>query len=372
MGVQPIAVPQSLALVLNTAGDKSGVDFDYLLQTAIRESSLDPEAKAAGSSAVGLFQFLDSTWLQVMKEQGPRLGYQRYAEAITRNSDGDYVIKDKALRAEVLKLREDPQVASDMAAAFTRSNGAYLEGKFGRMPSPGELYIAHFLGPQGAEKLFNAGLQNPDQVAAKLFPRQAKANHQIFYAGSHARTIKEVYRALVAQHSGVAATVTAPDPKFAAQQMASAPEGKLFGDELPSRFGPADMSFTGLFRTEAPSPVPPPLIATEGAGPLVPVKAPQVPLIPVEASYPLLAIDAALAGSQAPAKIGDPFAPPDPLIRSEAPLALVATEMPRAVVATETLPPPALQEAPRARILMTHPPADSDTSAFLTQLYGQN
>ena len=75
MGVQPIAVPQSLAYVLNAAGDRNGVDFDYLLQTAMRESSLNPAAKATGSSAVGLFQFLESTWLQVMKEQGPRLGY---------------------------------------------------------------------------------------------------------------------------------------------------------------------------------------------------------------------------------------------------------------------------------------------------------
>ena len=34
VGVQPISVPQSLAYVLNTAGSKSGVDFDYLLRTA--------------------------------------------------------------------------------------------------------------------------------------------------------------------------------------------------------------------------------------------------------------------------------------------------------------------------------------------------
>ena len=83
MGVSPIAVPQGLAYVLNSAGDKSNVDFDYLLQTAVRESSLNPEAKAPSSSAVGLFQFLESTWLQVMKEQGPRLGYQKYADAIS-------------------------------------------------------------------------------------------------------------------------------------------------------------------------------------------------------------------------------------------------------------------------------------------------
>ena len=247
MGVKPISVPQPLAYAMDTAGAKSDVDFDYLLRTAIRESSLNPEAKARTSSATGLFQFLDSTWLQVMKEEGPRLGYGQYADAIKVDSDGDYYIADKALRQEVLKLREDPQIASDMAAAFTRSNGAYLFEKFGHMPSPGELYIAHFLGAQGAEKLFDAGLKDPDQIAAKLFPKQAKANRSIFYEGGEARTIREVYRALVDKHDG------AVDPRFAAQQLAvdpAAPAGKWDSAPIPSRFSPDDMSFTSLFSSD--------------------------------------------------------------------------------------------------------------------------
>ncbi|MDP1731475.1 MAG: lytic transglycosylase domain-containing protein [Devosia sp.] len=247
MGVQPISVPQSLAYVLNSAGTRSGVDFDYLLQTAIRESSLDPTAKARTSTATGLFQFLESTWLQVMKDEGPRLGYQRYANAITETSDGEFVIKDKSLRAEVLQLREDPQIAADLAAAFTRNNGAYLRGKFGRMPSPGELYIAHFLGAKGAEKLFTAGLADPDRIAAELFPKQAKANPAIFYADGKPRTIRQVYRALVARHEAPAAV----DPAFAAQQMAARPVSKWPEvDAVPSRFTPDDLSFTALFSTE--------------------------------------------------------------------------------------------------------------------------
>lgn len=252
MGVQPITVPQSLALILNSAGKRSGVDFDYLLQTAIRESSLNPKAKAQTSSATGLFQFLESTWLEVMKTEGPRLGYTNYSEAITETADGDYVIADKALREEVLALREDPQVAADLAAAYTRNNGAYLFERFGRMPSPGELYIAHFLGAKGAEKLFVAGLENPDQVAANLFPRQAKANPSIFYDESGARTIRQVYRALVAKHEGAVAV----DPRFAVQQLAgqvvpAAPSKWPDAAPIPSRFSADDMSFTQLFSNEA-------------------------------------------------------------------------------------------------------------------------
>lgn len=251
MGVQPITVPQSLAQILTNAGRRSGVDFDYLLHTAIRESSLNPSAKAQTSTATGLFQFLESTWLEVMKTEGPRLGYDRYARAITETADGDFVIGDKALRQEVLALREDPQIAADLAAAFTRSNGAYLFERFGRMPSPGELYIAHFLGARGAEKLFVAGLRDPDQIAAKLFPRQAKANPAIFYDNGKARTIRQVYRALVSKHEG-GATV---DPRFAAQQMtghnATGAAAKWSDTEpIPSRFNSGDMSFTQLFSTE--------------------------------------------------------------------------------------------------------------------------
>jgi hypothetical protein len=276
MDVQPIAVPQSLAAMISAAGDKSNVDFDYLVQTAMRESSLNPEAKAATSTAVGLFQFLKSTWLQVMKEEGPRLGYQQYADAITKTRDGDYVISDATTRAQILELREDPQIAADLAAAFTASNGAYLTEKFGRMPSPGELYIAHFLGAQGAEKMFTAGLADPEQNAAALFPRQASANPSIFYSHGNARTVKQVYLSLVAKH----APQPTQDAAFAAQQLAAAqqiatdalgvqPLGYASGElplstglqplqsplstqmAAPVSFAQTSLSFQGLFSTIA-------------------------------------------------------------------------------------------------------------------------
>jgi hypothetical protein len=392
MGVQPITIPQSLAYVLNNAGDKSDVDFNYLLQTAQRESALNPTAKAPSSSAVGLFQFLDSTWLQVMKEEGPRLGYQKYADAITQDGDGDYVIKDKKLRTEVLKLREDPQIAADMAAAFTRSNGAYLQGKFGRMPSPGELYIAHFLGPQGAEKMFNAGLDDPDQVAARIFPRQAKANPRIFYADGHARTVREVYKALVAQHDGIVAADVAPDPKFAAQQMTTDPAGKWTTDNVPSRFTKADMSFNALFATEKPTGVPQPLVDTrattpligaEAAAPLMQSQGLQMPLALMPRGQtssldltggpePLKAIDDAMSGpseqSDDASALGfSPLPAPTPLLP---PGVQPATAFPS--VTTDAMPAvapdiaPPVSDIPRPRVLMSNPAL---ASAFVTQLY---
>lgn len=244
MGVQSISVPQNLASALTAAGNRNGVDFSYLLQTAMRESSLNPSAKASTSSAVGLFQFLEGTWLQVMKQEGPRLGYANIANEIQQRSDGSYTVADPARKAEILKLREDPQIAADLAAAFTRSNGEYLKARFGRNPSAGELYIAHFLGAEGAERMFKAGLQDPDQIAVNLFPRQADANRAIFYSNGQPRTIREVYRVLVAKHE------TGTNAAFSTQQMAGqsgAPPETL--PVVPSRFSTENMSFTGLFKT---------------------------------------------------------------------------------------------------------------------------
>jgi hypothetical protein len=349
MGVAPIAVPQGLAYVLNSAGQKSNVDFDYLLQTAIRESSLNPEAKATSSSAVGLFQFLESTWLQVMKEQGPRLGYQQYADAISVDGDGDYFVRDKGLRKEILALREDPQAAADMAAAFTQSNGAYLEGKFGRMPSAGELYIAHFLGPQGAERLFTAGLENPDQIAAKLFPKQARANPQIFYSDGEPRTIRELYRALVAKHLGTPSNIAVDDSKFAAQQIAQSPDSRWATDAVPSRFDKSDMSFRSFFSTEPERTAAQPLLAVDALQSLV---APEI-------SAPLFS---AYAPTDAVAPSHDlgfvPLPAPAPLVPWVEPALDLMAQMPA---------PPAQNDVPRARVLMSNQP----TSLFVTQVMGQ-
>jgi hypothetical protein len=48
---------------LHQAATITGSDFDYLLSTATRESSLKPQAKASTSSAAGLFQFVGQAWL---------------------------------------------------------------------------------------------------------------------------------------------------------------------------------------------------------------------------------------------------------------------------------------------------------------------
>src|SRR5262245_45885479 len=100
---------------IQDAAKRTGTGFEYLLKTALRESSFNPNAKASTSSATGLYQFIDQTWLATLKQAGPAHGYGRYADAITRTASGRYVVADPALRSEVMNLRYDPKANAVMA-----------------------------------------------------------------------------------------------------------------------------------------------------------------------------------------------------------------------------------------------------------------
>ena len=131
----------------------TGADFQYLLATAQVESNLNPNAQAPTSSARGLFQFTEQTWLATLKEQGTALGYGPYANAISRQPSGDYCVSEPRMSGAVMNLRSDPTANALMAGAFTKANAGKLAARLGRDPTEGELYIAHFLGPTGASRL---------------------------------------------------------------------------------------------------------------------------------------------------------------------------------------------------------------------------
>jgi Transglycosylase SLT domain len=199
---------------IREASRVTGTGFEYLLKTAMRESSFNPNAKSSKSSATGLFQFIDQTWLATLKQSGASLGYGRYAGAIARTSSGRYVVPNAAMRKQIMNLRYDPTANAVMAGAFTQRNAARLARALGRAPTDGELYIAHFLGQSGAVKLIGAAENAPQASAANLFPHAARANHSIFFdRQGGARSSAEVYRVLVAKHDG---TAMPPLPAMAA------------------------------------------------------------------------------------------------------------------------------------------------------------
>jgi len=185
---------------IRDAARATGASFEYLLTAARMESNLNPAAQATSSSATGLYQFIDQTWLATMKSAGPALGYKQYADAITVGADGRYDVPDPNMRAAIMRLRNDPTVSATMAGAFTQTNATQLASAFGRQPSEGELYIAHFLGPDGAVKLINAMRAQPGANAAQMFPQAAAANPSIFLDKSgQPRSVSDVYTSLTSR-----------------------------------------------------------------------------------------------------------------------------------------------------------------------------
>lgn len=158
------------AAIARAAG-ATGVDFSYLAAQARLESGLNPTARNGASSASGLYQFTNSTWLQTLQKHGDMLGL----------GDTGAALADPSQRMALLGLRGDPHASAMMAASLASDNADALTAVLGRKPDASELYVAHFFGADGAAKFLSALNSSPDQSAAGILPRAAAANHSIFY-----------------------------------------------------------------------------------------------------------------------------------------------------------------------------------------------
>jgi hypothetical protein len=194
---------------IQRASSATGVDFTFLMGAAKRESGYNPSAQARTSSASGLFQFVDQTWLGTLKKHGAKYGYARYADLISQGTDGRYRVQGDEARKAVLALKMDPHAASLMAGELTSDHASYLRGRVGRTPTSGELYAAHFLGPQGSARLIEAANKSPGANAAAMFPDAAQANRSIFYRDGRPATVGEVYANLT-KTGGASRAVTPP------------------------------------------------------------------------------------------------------------------------------------------------------------------
>ena len=250
---------------IQRASSATGVDFGFLMRAAKRESSYNPNAKARTSSAAGLFQFVDQTWLATLKQHGAKYGYARDAELIQQGANGRYYVPGPEARATVMDLRLDPHAAALMAGELAADHAAYLRGRVGREPTAGELYVAHVLGPQGSARLIDAVRATPGASAPAMFPQAAGANRAIFFRDGRPATVGEVYANLTSGGGADAPaasppTDAAPDPGFI--QYASARRMEqleaeqslvalvLRGPESEDDAGIAAQSATSLFSTE--------------------------------------------------------------------------------------------------------------------------
>lgn len=239
------------------ASRRTGVDFQYLLAQARLESSLDPAARAGTSSAAGLYQFTNGTWLRTLDKHGASHGLDWAGAAI----DGGRV--DPRMRAQVMALRFDPNASALMAAELANDNRGELTGILGREPDSTELYLAHFLGIGGAGQFLSALNGDPGQSAAALLPRAAAANRGIFYDTAGApRSVGGVMELLRGKLAAAMDGAPPPawgeysNPQFAAAQPAEpetggpiAREFQAAQREAASAAGSARQSMADTLRT---------------------------------------------------------------------------------------------------------------------------
>lgn len=196
--------PTRIINAVQKASAQTGVDFQFLMEKASTESSFNPAAKAKSSSATGLFQFIENTWLNMVKTHGEKYGLGKYANAITVNDDGKACVKDCDLKKEILNLRKNPEISALMAGEYSAENKEILESKVGGDIGATELYLAHFLGAGGAAKFLNSRDTNPEAKAAAVLPQAAAANKSVFYDRStgRARSLEQIYDLFAQKFNG--------------------------------------------------------------------------------------------------------------------------------------------------------------------------
>jgi hypothetical protein len=195
-----VRIPRRLVQTIIRAAEATGVDPAYMMALADKESSFIVDNKAATSSAEGLFQFVEKTWLEVIRDFGARHGME-FAAASVETVDGKPAIQSETVREWVLGLRRNPYLSAVMAAEMLKRDKVKTERRIGRPLDRSELYLMHFLGAESAAKLLELVSGKPKQSAPKVFPAAAKANKTLFFTQEVVKkkrttrhlTVSEVY-----------------------------------------------------------------------------------------------------------------------------------------------------------------------------------
>src|SRR5262252_2226996 len=173
-------VPPVYVEAARSASALAGTSFSGVLSQVSQESTFKADAKNRTSSAVGPAQFLEGTWLDMMRRHGGAYGLGSLANKIVLEKSGKSVVHDAKLRAQILELRKDPHLSAGMAARYLDEVGAKLEKSLGRPVSVVEKRMAYLFGPYGAAKLLKTAAANPAAKAVDVLPNAARANPRLF------------------------------------------------------------------------------------------------------------------------------------------------------------------------------------------------
>jgi hypothetical protein len=215
---------------IRQASQSTSTDFGLLMAQASRESGFKANAKSSSSSASGLFQFVDSTWLDMVHRFGDKYGVGDLAQQISESGSGKLVVPNASTKQKILDLRADPTISANLAAEYVKQNQATMEQSLGRPMSRGDLYMAHFLGAGGATQFLKALDSKGNTAAATLLPDAASANPSIFYDGSgHAKSVREIYETVASKIEKDADAFSNGAPStLAASSSASASPSKAY------------------------------------------------------------------------------------------------------------------------------------------------
>jgi hypothetical protein len=196
MEFEEMRVPVWIVDTILRASKMTGADPVYMMALADKESSFLPGNKASTSSAVGLFQFITSTWLEVVRTFGPAHGLVAEAQAIER-TDGKLAVADESMREHILGLRRNPYISALMAAEMMKRDKAKIETRLGRKLNRSEFYMSHFFGVDSASKFIALVDDTPKKSAPAAFPAAAKSNKSLFFTKDGKKTrqlsVAEVY-----------------------------------------------------------------------------------------------------------------------------------------------------------------------------------
>lgn len=174
-----------IAAALRLASIRTGVSFEFLAETSGIESSFGKSLSAETSTAKGAFQFIESTWLIIIKNHGHKYGLDNFAKEIKINSTtGTPYVKNKASLEYILSLRNSFHLSAFMGAEYAIENAQRLKAEFPlRTITYTDTFMAHFLGrgKDGSLKFIKLLDKQPDWKASDFFEKQAKANKSVFY-----------------------------------------------------------------------------------------------------------------------------------------------------------------------------------------------
>jgi len=198
-------IPPAVMNAIQAAAHDSGVDADLLAAVAWRESRFDPKARNRSSSAKGLLQFTNATWLQMIRDYGSEYNEAGYANAIRKSKAGALVVSGSHVRTAILKLRSDPVLSAKLAAENMRRERVALQDSVGRGVVPADLYLLHVLGPTGTIRFLNAVSQRPSEPSTKVIDWKVLRNAGLLARDDRAMTTSDTYAAVRAmlevQHS---------------------------------------------------------------------------------------------------------------------------------------------------------------------------